>query len=372
MSVGASGRLFIDLDAIRYNYRALCRHVAPALCGAVIKADGYGLGASVVAPVLEAEGCRDFFVAHLSEALAMGDCLNRTSRVFVLNGPPPGAEHVLSEHGFIPILSSLDQTRRWALQGRQMGRVLAAGLQLDTGMTRLGVLHEDAVAISRSPDMHDWITFKVVMSHLACADFSSDPANRQQLERFCATARLFPGVPRSLANSGGAMLGPDFHQSIVRAGLALFGSVASDQAGLAIKPVVRLQARVLQIHSPSDTVGVGYGLTHRTAGPARLATLGVGYGDGWPRATSNRGAAWLGDQRLPVVGRVSMDSMTVDLSGIPDERIGEGDWVDLIGPRQSLEDVARDAQTISYEILTRLGRRYQRVLLGDRAQGAIA
>ncbi|RYE04202.1 MAG: alanine racemase [Sphingomonadales bacterium] len=367
---GASGRLFIDLDALRGNYRKLADRVAPAICGAVVKSEGYGLGAAIVAPQLEAAGCRDFFVTHLSEALALQEHLDPASRIFVLNGLVFGTEHIFAERGFIPVLNSLVQVEKWLAHAPARGARLPAALQFDTGMTRLGLSIDDARTLAELPGLTRWLDIQLVLSHLACADVSGDPTNQQQAARFAEAARLFPGVPRSLANSGGIFLDKGFHHDLVRAGIALYGGVATDMPEVEPTPVIRLQARILQVRSVSEPVGVGYGLTHRTTGPVRLATLGVGYGDGWPRALSNRGAAWSGGHRLPIVGRVSMDSMTVDLGDLPPGRLAEGDWVDLIGPAQSIDDVARDAGTISYEILTQLGARYQRVLIGGQtAQG---
>jgi alanine racemase len=204
------------------------------------------------------------------------------------------------------------------------------------------------------------------MSHLACADEAGHEANLRQAEIFARVARTLPAAPRSLANSGGAFLPPAFHHDLVRVGVALYGAAPTVGHPNPMRPVVRLHARVLQVRAAAPGQGVGYGLTYARSSPGRLATIGVGYADGWPRALSNRGAVYFQGVRLPIAGRVSMDSLTLDVSALADQgiEIHPGDEVELLGDHQTLEAVADDAGTIPYEILTALGRRYHRVYLG--------
>lgn len=363
MNDGASGRLYIDLDALRANYRAVQAQVAPALCGAVVKADGYGLGADVVAPIFAEEGCRDFFVTHQSEAIALRKSLGADVRIFVLNGLPIGSEAVFASNALIPVLNSADQVKAWAGHCQTTGSRLPCALQFDTGMTRLGLSLEDAAQIAGRTDLRAQMDLCLLISHLACADEGDNPTNALQVANFRAITALFPDVPASLSNSAATLLGDQFHHQIVRAGIFLYGGIFNGNPLMAPRPVVRLQARILQIRAVEGGVGVGYGLTQRTSRPTRLATLGVGYADGWPRALSGKGSAWAGDTRLPMIGRVSMDSITVDIGDTADGELREGDWVDLIGPAYDIEAVAADAGTISYELLTQLGARYRRVLI---------
>ncbi|MDZ3830785.1 MAG: alanine racemase [Sphingopyxis sp.] len=355
-----SGRLRIDLGAIVQNYRMVAMRSAPATVGAVVKADAYGLGAVQVARTLREAGCRLFFVAHLDEALHLRTALSADDRIIILNGLPPGTEALCAASRFVPVLNSLDQARRWRDAADAAGRSLPAVLQVDSGMSRLGLAPEDLAVLAGDELFDAAVDLAMLMSHLACADTPDHPANRDQLARFEAAASLFPDVSRTLANSGGAFLSPAFHGDIVRAGIALYGGAPHDGAPNPMQPVVGLDARVIQLRTVPAGCGIGYGHDHRCTQDSRIATIGVGYADGLPRTLGNRGAAWLGDVRLPIVGRVSMDSITLDVTALPPGRLQPGDWVELIGPRQPVDALARDAGTISYEILTSLGTRYHR------------
>lgn len=362
----AASRLTIDLSAVRANFAAIAAGVSPARCGAVIKADAYGLGAPAVAAALHREGCRAFFVAHLSEAIAIAHVLDPDCEIMVLNGLEPGNETLCADRGFVPVLNAPEQVDAWRALAIQRGRPLPAALQIDTGMSRLGIDPDHAARLADDPALAGQISLRLLITHLACADTPDHPANADQLARFAAVRSLFPTVPASIANSAGAALGSDFHLDLVRAGLALFGTTASG-AGVSPRPAVRLDARVVQIRTIAPGDGVGYGLAHIASSPQRLATLGIGYADGWPRSLSDRGAAWFQGVRLPIVGRVSMDCMTVDITALPDAALAQGDFVELIGPDQSPVEVAHDAGTIDHEILARLGTRFQRLYLEDGA-----
>lgn len=362
------GRLRIDLGAVAQNYRTIAARVAPAEVGAVVKADAYGLGAAEVAKTLRDAGCRLFFVAHLDEALRLRPALPADARLVVLNGLPPGTEALCAGSQVIPVLNSLDQARRWRDVGQASGRRLPAALQFDSGMARLGIAPEELAAQAGDELFRDAIDLVMVMSHLACADTPDHSANADQLARFEAMAALFPGTRRVLANSGGAFLPADFHRDIVRAGIALYGGAPNEIMPNPMQPVVGLDARVIQIRTVPAGSGVGYGHDFRCDRESRIATISVGYADGLPRTLGNRGAAWLGDERLPIVGRVSMDSITLDVTALPPGRLRSGDWVELIGPHQPVDAFARDAGTISYEILTSLGARYHRTFLASDAR----
>ena len=356
----SGGRLRIDLGAIAANYRLIAGRVAPAEAGAVVKANAYGLGAVEVTRALRDAGCRLFFVAHLGEALALRPALPADLRLIVLNGLPPGAEALCAEAHVIPVLNSPEQARRWAEAARKTGRRLPAALQFDSGMGRLGMAAEDLAPLAADALFLSAIDLVMVMSHLACADTPEHPANRAQLARFEAAAALFPGIPRALANSGGAFLPAGFHADIVRAGIALYGGAPNRDGPNPMRPVVGLEARVIQIRTIAAGGAVGYGHSHVCERESRIATIGVGYADGLPRSLGNRGAAWHAGERLPIVGRVSMDSITIDVTALAPGRIGAGDWVELIGPHQPIDALADDADTISYEMLTSLGARYDR------------
>ncbi len=365
---GASSQLRIDLGAVSGNYRQLADRVAPAICAAVVKADAYGLGVGRVAPALYREGCRHFFVAQLCEAFDVLDAIGAQASIYILNGLDPHTEATCAQLGFIPVLSAPRQIERWRALARAEGKPLRAALQIDSGMSRLGLEPEMAAGLANDPDFGREVALCLLMTHLACADEPAHEANGAQYERFMAVRHMFPGVPASIANSGGAFLGADFHLDLARPGIALFGGEAGPLADQ-LRPTVMLDARVLQIREIEPGTGVGYGLDYVATQPRRLATIGLGYADGWPRSLGKVGAAWFDNRRLPIVGRVSMDSLTLDISDLPEGALNEDDFVELLGPSQSLVDVARDAGTISYEILTRLGRRHRRLYInGDTTE----
>ena len=357
-----SSRLTIDLDALRANYRTIADRIAPARCGAVVKADAYGLGVARAAPALYREGCRAFFVAQLCEAPPLARAVGPDAAIFVLNGLDPGSEAACARAGFLPVLNSLSQLDRWRALARAERRPLPAALQVDSGMSRLGLSQGEAIALAGDSGFAREVDLRLLMTHLACADEPQRAANAEQRARFDAVRAHFPAVPASIANSGGAFLPPDYHYDLARPGIALYGADPGPHA-TGLRAVVRLDARVLQIRRIAAGTGVGYGLDHIAAAPQRLATIALGYADGWPRSLSDVGAAWHRGTRLPIAGRVSMDSLTVDITALPGDALAEGDFVELLGPSQSLADAARDAGTIAYELLTRLGARHARAYI---------
>ena len=369
MHFGNAAILRIDLGALVANYRQIARQVAPAQLAGVVKADAYGLGATPVSRALLDAGCRHFFVAHLVEAVALKPDLPPHATLYVLNGLQPGAEADCAATGAVPVLNSMAQIDGWAAMARRSGQSLPGVIQVDTGMSRLGLTPDDLAILRDRPDRLDGIDVQLVMTHLACADHPDNRVNDDQRALFDTIADQFPGVPRSIDNSGGA-LAPDVrHGDLVRAGIALYGGAPHGDPN-PMAPVIALDAYIVQLRHVPAGVGVGYGLTHICDRPSHIATISVGYADGWPRALSNRGSVFIGGVRVPIVGRVSMDSMALDVTDLPDALLHPGAPVELIGPHQSIDDVAAQADTISYEILTRLGHRYAREYLA--APGGIA
>lgn len=354
----AGAVLEIDLAAIKSNYWSLRRRVRGD-CAAVVKADAYGLGATKVAPVLAADGCRQFFVAHLDEAIVLRPVLPAKAEVYVLNGLPPGAEADCATAGVVPVLNSLAQVDAWAALARTQSRTLPAVLQVDSGMSRMGLPDDELAVLAENPRRLDGITVRLVMSHLACAEQQGHAMNREQHARFAAARRRLPSAPASLANSSGIFLGPDFHFDLVRPGAALYGLAPVADTPNPMQPVVRLRARIVQTRDISSGTVVGYGASWRAKGPRRIATVSVGYADGYLRNLSHRAIAHIGETPVALVGIVSMDSAIFDVTGVP--QAVAGGFVDLIGPCNSLDAVATAAGTIGYEILTSLGSRYARV-----------
>lgn len=375
----------IDLDALASNYRSLRRrlegpggpghHAAPA---AMVKADAYGLGVGPVARRLVAEGCTRLFVARLDEGLAVqaalaqgvgpgrARALEAAAQIYVLDGVLPGTEDEMVSAGLIPVLNDQGQVERWGGVAAANERELAAVLHVDTGMTRLGMPPDEADRLADDQTLLDGLSVEIVMSHLASADVTGSDQPARQLERFRAIRRRLGRGLASLANSAGIFLGPEYHLDLVRPGIALYGGAPLPEAGISpMETVVTIETPVVQVQEvPSGTV-VGYGATHRTEGPTRLATAAVGYADGIGRAAGRTRTVSVGGQRCPVVGRVSMDLISVDVSALEPDAVVPGTAVQVLGPDRLLEDVAAEAGTIANEILTQLGHRYRRCYLGD-------
>lgn len=354
----AGAILTIDLAALRENYRILKARLGNVPCAGVVKADAYGLGARSVANALAAEGCTHFFVAQLSEAIDLRKTLPAELPIYVLNGLMPGSEQDAVEAGATPVINCLEQLDAWSAFARKLGGPLPAVLQADSGMSRLGMAPSEVDQIARSPARMDGINVKFVMSHLACADEPDNPANRLQRETFDRLRALLPKAPASLANSSGIFLGSPFHYDLARPGAALYGINPTPAQQNPMRPVVSLQARIVQIREIGDGVGIGYGHASRARAAMRLATISLGYADGWPRRVV--AAAFHRGTRLPFAGRVSMDSIILDTTALPPGALKPGDLVELIGPDQTVEQVAEAAGTIGYEILTGLGTRFHR------------
>lgn len=344
VSAQANMRLVLDGGALVGNWRALDRLSGSASAGAAVKADGYGLGAGEVVRRLSAAGCRDFFVAHWGESQALGGLVD-PARLAVLHGIAPGEEGAARAGLAVPVLNSAEQIARW--------RALAGGrchVMIDTGMSRLGLdWREDVAGLCAGLDVD------LCMSHLASADEDS-AQNAAQLQRFETVRQSVKAARYSFANSAGIALGGDYHFDCTRPGLALYGGVPCDALTQHIRPVMRLETRILQVRHVRAGDSIGYGATFVAEREMRTATLALGYADGFKRALSSIGAFRHGDARLPILGRVSMDLTCIDLTAAPD--LGEGDWIaaDLVLP-----EVQAATSISQYEWLTQIGRRFERI-----------
>lgn len=360
----AGAVLTVDLDALVGNYRLLRARSAPARCAAVVKADAYGLGVERVAPALARSGCDTFFVATLDEGIELR-ALVAAADIYVLNGLPPGSADTYAAHRLRPVLNQLGEIDSWrAFLGARRpteNPPLAAALHLDTGMNRLGLPPEDAAELANDPGRLEGIEIALVISHLACAEQPDHPLNGAQRALFDRLRAGLRPAPASLANSSGIFHGPAFHYDLVRPGAALYGINPTPAQDNPMAEVVRLQAKIAQVRAVDSPMTVGYGAAHRVTGKARIATVLVGYADGFMRAFSDRGFASVGGTRVPVVGRVSMDMISLDVSALPPDQARPGTVVDLIGGSLRLDAVARLGGTIGYEILTALGHRFRRV-----------
>lgn len=348
-------RLTVNLSAVAANYAKL-RALAPrSSVAAVVKADAYGLGATRVTEALAHAGCRDFFVATTEEGVAL-----RTSvagidgaRILVLGG-------ITMEPGLIGVLNSPADVEMLKARARSTGQVQPAVLHVDTGMNRLGLTMPDFEALCDDPTGLDGIRVVLVMSHLACADAPDAPENAVQQARFTAVRARHPAVPASLANSAGTLLGAAYHFDVIRPGIALYGGNPQGTEANLFHPTVTVEAPLLQVRLIDKGDSVGYAASYRAGGPTRIATIAAGYADGFLRAASNRGSVVIGGHPAEIVGRVSMDLITVDVTALPDGVAIPGAMAQLLGPERPLDEVASDARTISYEVLTRLGGRLER------------
>lgn len=368
--IGATSRLTIDLDAVAANWRAMAALAPGALTGAAVKANAYGLGAVPVVRKLYATGCRNFFVAHLAEGISLRPHLAGDANIHALHGIPPGTAHEFVAHGITPVLNSLVDVDAWRHAAAQADRPLTAILQLDSGMNRVGLSAAEVKALVEAPERLSGIRFFAAMSHLACADTPEHPLNAEQRRRFMAVTQSLPalaGAHRSLANSAGILLGPDYHFDLTRPGIALYGANPASALPSPVTPVVRVETDILQVRDIDRPEVVGYGAAHEVTGPTRVATVAIGYADGYLRAAGNRGKVSVAGRLVPILGRVSMDLMTIDVTDIPPAQSAPGMPVVLVGDNLAIEDVTRDMGTVSYELLTRLGSRFARTYLGGVA-----
>jgi alanine racemase len=367
----AGGILTVDLDALAANWRLL-RDRAGTDTAAVVKADAYGTGIELAVPALRRAGCRTFFVAHLSEARRVRAAA-RDAVVYVLNGLLPGTAGVYRALDLRPVLGSMAEIDEWAGESRAGGGDAPAAIHVDTGMNRLGLRIEEGLALEHDARLRDF-TPALLMSHLVSAEDPAHAINRRQIEAFARVADALPGIPTSLANSSGIFLDDMPRLSLARPGYALYGGNPTPDLANPMNGVVRLEARIVQLRSAEPGETAGYGGAWTSRGRSRLATISIGYADGYPRAAGitdssagDAGTAIVAGQNCPFVGRVSMDLVIIDVTEVPQDAVRRGDPVILIGDGLSVDEVGARAGTIGYEILTGLGRRFARLYRGGVA-----
>ena len=348
MTVSTPAVLSVDLNALARNYHTL-ETVSGQPVHPVVKADGYGLGAQAVATRLMAEGARTFFVARAAEGVRLRTALGADGPViYVLDGCHGDDAAMLKASDLRPVLNHPAQIQAWRAAGGG-----TCGLQIDTGMNRLGIRPEDA------PEACDGLA--LVLTHLACADEPANPMNRRQRDAFAGVLDRYPGVIRSFANSSGCFLGPDFAFDTVRPGICLYGGGPEGRPDPRIAPVATLTAEVLQVRDVPAGESVGYSRGYIAERPIKVATVAAGYADGLLRSYSPKGAVWIANETRPLLGRVSMDVCAVDITGLD---VAVGDPVELFGPNRLLDDAAAAAGTISYELLTSITPRVPRLYVG--------
>ena len=368
----ADSCLRIDLNAIISNWRYIdSLSSATTTTAAMVKANGYGLGAKEVVTALTCAGCTEFFVANLGEAIELRHYLDegdsKQPHIMALHGCHMNQLEDYAAFQITPVLNDLEQLSRWRLFSQQRRKTdsktrpkrLPAMLHIDTGMTRLGLDADQTDWLTQNKAALDGLDCRYIMSHLSSAEVIGDPTNAKQLAAFNELRSRFPGMPASLANSAGSMLSPDFHFQMTRPGIALYGVHPADLPTDKLVPTVRWQARIIQVRSAKAGDRVGYGGTHQLDRDSTIATIGVGYADGYNRKLGDKARVLIGNQTAPVIGRVSMDSITVDVTDVDLTHLRLG-TVELLYDGYDLSHMAGDAKTISYEILTKLGTRPKR------------
>jgi alanine racemase len=354
------GRLTIDLGAVVHNWNYFRAQASQAVVASVVKANAYGLGIEAIVSALRQAGCTQFFVATVEEGLRVR-AVAPNALIFVFEGLlAANIPHYISGK-LVPIIGDLGHLQTWCARTESED----FGLHLETGINRYGLNEaeiasamEVMAARSRNPCL--------LISHFACADMADHVMNLRQIDQFEKLTAAMPNIQRSLCNSAGVFLGPAAHHQQVRAGIGLYGGLSRDLSNDILKPVVRMEVKIMQIKHITKGEAVGYGASHHLKRDTKLAICGAGYADGIMRSISSfddqekpfYGA--LGGERVPLIGRVSMDAVAFDVTDIAPEQIGRTDWVELIGQCCPLEEFAQAANTISYEILTRLGNRFQR------------
>lgn len=360
--------LRINLGAIKANYLAVQKQIGDSVkIGASVKADAYGLGAETVSRTLYGAGCRTFFVATAGEGKIVREAIGDNASIYVLNGPAPQDLTLYFTYTLKPVINSIDQARTWLAEANRAKHAPFTALHIDTGMNRLGLSERDVNELSKDTAMWKALGPDLIMSHLACAPDANNPMNAEQLARFRKLAAQFPVTPLSLANSAGVYLGRDYHFQMVRPGISLYGGQATKKmAQEKIMPVMSLMAPVLQIREVKAGETIGYNATYRAEANMRIAVLGAGYADGIPVAASGSTGGsgkpkssfvTLGKQRVPIVGRVSMDLTIVDITRLKTPP-ALGDWAEFRG--DNLTHDANAIGTINYELLVRLGQRCRR------------
>jgi alanine racemase len=361
------GTLSIDLAAIVANWQTLARQLITVECAAVVKANAYGLGLKPVVTALARAGCKTFFVADVAEARTV-HASARAATIYVLHGFTLECADRFVELDARPVINSMTELAEWDTFAAARGLQSGAALHVDTGMNRLGVSLAEAVALApRAQTQNHGIS--LLLSHLACADIADHPLNARQLQLFRELRTLYSGVPASLANSSGIFLGDTMHFDLARPGAALYGVNPTPGRPNPMKSVVDLTGRIVQIRNVARDQTIGYGATWTARRNCRIAVVALGYADGLLRAGSASdehpgGSAIVAGKKCPIVGRISMDLITLDISDIADSAVRRGDFATLIGGELSIDEVAAAAGTIGYEILTRLGPRCHLIYQG--------
>ena len=361
------GVLSVDLGALYKNYKDISSFASNSITSATVKDNGYGLGIEKVTKTLYSAGCRIFFVSHLSEAIVLNDLMrSKKIIIYILNGLPRNSIDDYIKGEFRPVIGSLEELDDWVNYNDEISMPPVA-LNIETGFTRLGFDPKDLNKVASIIRDKKNISISLIMSHLACAENTNSNMNIEQLNVFKKTTEIFPNVLRSICNSAGLFCGKSYHLELVRPGISLYGGYEDIFKDITIRPVLSLYSPIIQIKEVSKGTRIGYGATYKFKKKTLVGLISIGYADGFIRSLSSNGidkygaSLYIKGIKTPIVGRISMDITAVDLTNIPDENCKRGILVEILGPNQNIDQLSKNAGTISYEILSRLGSRFKRV-----------
>lgn len=368
--IPVSCEFVVDLAAVTDNYRILKKAVGPDVqVAAVVKSDAYGVGVEKVVAALENENCNFYYVARPEEAFRLRRIT--TKPIGIMNGPYKGIERECLRESIMPVISNFEDLEAFSVLAQKLETRVDVALHVDTGMNRLGFTYEELAKIATDEELVKGLRITMLHSHFACADEPDHDKNPAQIEKFTQAAKLFPDAQRSFSNSSGSFLTDENICDQARAGMALYGLNPVPGQDNPMRPVVSIYARVLQLRTAEKGDSAGYGATYTFEKDTELAVLDIGYANGLHRVLGNTGVVYFRGQACPIVGRVSMDLTIVDISGL-DLEVRLGDMMEIIGPHQSADDLAAQAGTIGYEILTSLGARVKRRYVFDKSSAHFA
>ena len=351
--------LQVSLAIIEENYRALSAACPNSETGAAVKGNCYGLGAKQISPVLKQSGCKHFFVANIEEGVSLRKILGADVNIYVLNGVFFDQTETFKEHGLVPVLNHLAQIKIWQEFAVKLNQVLPCFIHFDTGMNRLGMPETESTNLVHTDTAG--LNVLCVMSHLVSSEERDNLYNKTQLEKFTRLANKFPNAKRSLANSRGVFLGQEYQLDLVRLGAALYGINPGNES--IIKNPVQLFAPIIQIHQlrPGESTGYNSTYTNSTKESCSIVTIPIGYADGFLRCLSNKFVFYINGHKAPIIGRVSMDLVIIDVSLVPEKDVFLGQKVEVLGSNCTPDAMAQIAQTNAHEVLTRLGDRFDRI-----------
>jgi alanine racemase len=354
--------LEIDLDALAKNYNFIKKTCNNSIVGAVVKSNAYGLGATWVAKKLSSTGCNDFFVMTIEEGIEIRKTLGTKGNIYVLHGTSVNDVVSFDEYNLTPVINNLGQLEIWQKLSLSLQKNLPFVLHCDIGINRLGMNKTEFKKLVANPDLYKNLNQKFIMSHLSSSDEMTNKVNESQLQLFKELSEHFPKVKRSLANSSAIFLGKDYHFDLIRPGAAIYGlNPTSNLKSNPMYNIIKLTAPIIHINKIASGETVGYNGTFVAKEETVIATLPIGYADGYSRSLSNQGIVYINNKKAPVVGRISMDLVTIDVSDFSDHEIYLGQTVEIIGANNPPDKIAKLFGTIGYEILTKLGNRFERI-----------